>query len=279
LRRSVAMSRACFVILLLALLSPLGVRQAQAQGLEEKLNKALGNSSFKIRLRAAILVGKKKITSLGPKLQKTLYDEHDSVRAAAALSLGRIGAQDARSDLAKLLAHPKKLVHMSAEKALVYLDKARGRPTYLLDLAAPRLPKNTPASKGQRIARLLQAKLDRQTNLVMEAGESKALEGIKLADHLKARKLKGMSLRPKVLALGGKDVGGTTTLRFKISIMVVSLVKQRMEFAGSGEAEADVDTMDLDIDTQDDVERQLIEAAVEAALQQVLGYLARRTGP
>ena len=244
--------------------------------LAKKLERALKSSSFKVRLQAAILIGKEKITGAAGLLRGVLDDEHDVVRAAAALSLGKLGDQESRGRLATLLAHENKLVAKSAEKSLILLDRHRENPVYLVAIGRPKLPKGVARSRGTRLIRVFRSKLERVGGIVLSAGEEKALSDDDLSGHLKRRKLMGILLMPKVTNLTEKVGDGNTTVIGKISIMVATLVRKRMEFNSSGEASAWVEEAPISDEDRADLQNTVLKSAAEAAVQQVIQYLARR---
>ena len=270
--------RASIWILALALLC--SGRTALAQEPATELTEYLENPSYKIRLKAAITIGKQKIRSAGPALRKALNDENDTVKAAAALALGKIGDQLARKDLVGMLEKNSGLPFRAASKALGFLDRSGGaRPGFLVVIDDPLLPKGVPTSKGHRVARSLRRTLKAAGTVAFSEGEEKVLQGKKLAQHLKDRKLKGMIVRPKIARLSVKESAGSTTIICKVSVMLVALLNNRMEFAAAGDAEAEVGETGLDPDTIDDVQTQVLDASSKAAAEEVLGYLARRQGP
>ncbi|HUU01219.1 MAG TPA: HEAT repeat domain-containing protein [Myxococcota bacterium] len=250
--------------------------RADNQVFAKKLERALKSTSFKVRLQAAILIGKKKITGAASLLRGVLDDEHDVVRAAAALSLGKLGDEESRGRLAALLAHENKLVAKSAEKSLVLLDRNRESPVYLVVIGRPKLPAGVSRSCGTRLIRVFRSKLERVGGIVLSAGEEKALSDDDLSGHLKRRKLMGILLMPKVTNLTEKVGDGNTTVIGKISIMVATLVRKRMEFNSSGEATAWVEEAPISDEDRVDLQNTVLKSATEAAVQQVIQYLARR---
>ncbi|MBN2496432.1 MAG: HEAT repeat domain-containing protein [Deltaproteobacteria bacterium] len=274
--RAARRARAVSLLLLVCLLRA----AALAQPIEEKLERALSDPSFKVRLQAAIVIGKRKMTELAPLLRKALKDSHPTVQAAAALSLGRVGDQAARPDLAKLLGHENELVQKAAEKALVILDKQRPiRPRFLIAIDEVTLTEGIAASHGQKLTRTLQRKLEAQPSVQMAAGENRALGGDALQAHLKRRKLVGLTLRPRLLKLLATESGGTTSLSCKISVMTVTMGSNRMEFSGNGDADAEVDSLDLGPDEVEELQSRLLDASTNAAAEEVIAFLGRRQGP
>ncbi len=259
------------------LLLPAGLR---AQSRADRLSGYLEHESYKVRLKAAIQIGKSGISAGAPALRRALSDENTTVRAAAAYSLGQLGDAESRPALVALLDAPQSLVFKAASKALALIDRAGGgQPRYLVAVAEPTLPGGTRPFAASRLARVLAAKLEASSLTATAAGEQKRIAGDKLTRHLKLRGLAGVELRPKVLELAAVESTGATSFSCRISVMVVELVRQRMEFAGKGEAAADVGQTGLEPDTSDDILGQVLDASVEAAAEEVLGYLRRRRGP
>ncbi len=262
-----------FLLPALLLWAPPSAKAGSAGG---KLTRALKSSSFKVRLQAVILIGKKKITKAAPAVRRLLEDKHDAVRAAAALTLGKLGNQKSRPNLVRLIAHPNRLVGRSAEKALILLDRKLGDPVFLVAIGPARLPEGVALSRRQRLARIFQKQLRKTSGVVAEMGESQVLSGKKLAAHLKSRNLVGMLLQPKISILKEKVGGGTTTVEGKVDMMVVSLVTKRMEFSASGEADAWIEDAQISADDRIDLENTVLDASAQAAIEQALMYLVRR---
>lgn len=240
-----------------------------------KLVKALGSKSFKVRLQAAILIGKKKITRAAGALRRALGDEHDAVRAAAALSLGKLGDQQARPGVVRLLGEENSLLVRSAEKSLLLLDRARGEPAYLVALAKP-IAKGAPARLGARLDRLLRRQLARTGGLVLSAGEERVLSGRRLSEHLGRRRLTGMMLQPRIAEYSRREQEGNTVVEGKIDVLVYTLVRRRMEFSASGEANAWLEGTDLGADEVAELETAVLQSAATAAVEQVVEYLSSR---
>jgi hypothetical protein len=257
---------------LLFLLCMAASSAALAESNPEKLIQALEHPSFKVRLQAAILIGKQGFKSAIPHLRKALADPQDSVRAAAAVSLGHLGDQTARSDLTRMLSDSKKLIWRSAEKALALLDKTgRSAPRVLVAIDRALIPRGVASSRIQRVDRVIKRELGKLPFIVLDAGEHTSLKELRLAEHLKARNLSGVLLQPKIMRLDGRRSGAQTALKCKVSIMTLELVRKRMEFTGAGSAEADVPTEDLA-----EYEGQLLDAAVQAATEEVANFIRRR---
>jgi hypothetical protein len=255
----------------------LPARQTAAQGSVDRLEQGLSDPSFKVRLQAAIIIGKRKITRAAPALREALDDNHDAVRAAAAVSLGKLGDQEARIRVVRLLRHDNDLVVRAAEKSLVLLDKAKGSGAkYLVAIDKPKAPKKVNRSHLGRVVKAMQTKIEQNPKVIISAGEEKVLKGSRLNSHLKRRKLTGILVQPKLAKLQAKEKHGTTVVDGKVSVMVVTLVKKRMEFSAGGEADAWIEDTKIADSDREELESTVIQACAEAAAEQVYDYLLRR---
>jgi hypothetical protein len=101
-------------------------RGVQAASKVDELSRLLDDASYKVRLQAALLLGKLGDKAATQPLVKALDDRDRLVRAMAAQSLGRIGATDAAPALKKMLDRERDgFVRGQVEKALASLGPTR----------------------------------------------------------------------------------------------------------------------------------------------------------
>jgi len=94
-------------------------------GKVDELSRLLDDPSYKVRLQAALLLGKLGDKAATPPLLKALGDKDRLVRAMAAQSLGRLGDNEAAGPLKELLQREKDaFVRGQVEKALASLGPA-----------------------------------------------------------------------------------------------------------------------------------------------------------
>jgi hypothetical protein len=95
----------------------------------EKLSTALlSDPSFKVRTQAALLIGKLGDKAGVTSLVRALGDDHRTVRAMAAQSLGKLGGNEASMALKALLQREKEsFVRRQAEKALASVTASLAR--------------------------------------------------------------------------------------------------------------------------------------------------------
>src|SRR6266478_5967389 len=100
-------------------------RAARAAPRIEEVEEALGHDrSYKVRVDAALVLGRLRQTRSIPALIGALKDPNPAVRASAAGSLGHIGSPIAKDAVAKALVDPVPLVRRRAKEALLMLGGA-----------------------------------------------------------------------------------------------------------------------------------------------------------
>jgi hypothetical protein len=100
-------------------------REAKIEDVEESLAR---DSSFKVRVEAALILGRLHQVRSVPALVGALRDPEAGVRAAAAESLGAIGSPLPHDALVTALADPEPLVRRAARGALRRLGSDEGAP-------------------------------------------------------------------------------------------------------------------------------------------------------
>jgi len=244
---------------------------------QERIIHGLSDSSFKVRLEAVILVGKQKIARALPVLLDALKDPHAAVRAAAAVSLARLGNQEKRKNLVLLLADPNKMVVHSAERALILLDKDRGGPKIFL-VFDPQASASLKISSGMALWVIdkLREQVKASSAVVLSSGEEKVLSRDQLTLHLRRRKMLGFNIRAKISRLDQQPGLRSIRVRGEVNALVFTLTGSRVEFVATGAADAEIDTPRLTPTQQDEVEHTVFAAAAKASAGKTLEYLRQR---
>ncbi len=241
--------------------------------------RALADPNFKVRLEAVILIGNNKTADGIPSLRKMLAknDEHDSVRAAACVSLAKLHDEESRQQFGFLIAHNSQLIARSAEKALIMLDQARPKPPYyLLEIERPLLPKGVAVSHAQQVTTRLREFINRTGGLVPGAGEYEVLGPPDLAAHLSRRKLTGFLLKPELTELRTESDSGRTTFYASMSIAGFSLVEKEPEFAVGGQANSWMEGSNLMETQRQQMQREVIDRSADSAMVEVVKQLSDR---
>jgi HEAT repeats len=121
-------AQAAFVALLLSLVAA-SARAAQPQVKVEELEKALiEDANYKVRVQAALVLGRLGDHSAVPSLVKALSDGNKTVRAIAAQALGQLADHDAADPLRELLKREgDPFVRTQTEKALALVSGDAGQ--------------------------------------------------------------------------------------------------------------------------------------------------------
>ncbi len=101
-------------------------RQARVEDVEQSL---LHDPSYRVRVGAALVLGRLGKPRSVPALVRALGDTNPTVRGSAASSLGRIGDPAARDPLARAQQDPNPMVRRMAAKALAELPEPNRRAT------------------------------------------------------------------------------------------------------------------------------------------------------
>jgi hypothetical protein len=204
---------------LLAVFCLLWARPALAGKVEDLSRMLLEDSSYKVRLQAALLLGKIGDRAASGSLTKALGDENRVVRAMAAQSLGRLGAADAVPALKGLLQRERDaFVRTQVEKALAALgpahDGGKGKAKIYLTFGSftggARLPDPT-------LLDALRAALQRELNKLggvtfsLDSGEEKSFG--------KSGRL-GFLIDGNVTRLDDGLVGGAIEINCDVKVMV-----------------------------------------------------------
>jgi HEAT repeats len=122
-RAAVAATAALALILTVVGGRPPAQAAASAAKVEELCKAVLEDPNYKVRVQAALVLGRLGDTSAVPTLVKALDDSNKTVRAIAAQALGQIGDQGALEPLRELLKHEgDPFVRTQSEKALASLS-------------------------------------------------------------------------------------------------------------------------------------------------------------
>jgi HEAT repeats len=115
------------VLLILSLLTlAASVRPAHAGKVDDLSKILLEDSSYKVRVQAALVLGKLADRNAVPALARSLRDSNNTVRAVSAQALGRIGAPEAVKELNEVLKTEKDaFVRSQISKSLALLGTAK----------------------------------------------------------------------------------------------------------------------------------------------------------
>lgn len=125
-RRSVALLKTTLAVVALLTLGETAVRAAREVKIGDVEESLSRDSSFKVRVEAALILGRLHQVRSVPALVGALRDPEPGVRATAAESLGEIGSILPREALVSALADPEPAVRRAARTALRRLGADEG---------------------------------------------------------------------------------------------------------------------------------------------------------
>jgi hypothetical protein len=175
----------------------------------DDLSRALTTDpSYKVRVQAALVLGKLKDKRAIPALQVALKDENESVRGVAATSLGQIGDRNAAHALQDATRDPSAFVRAQAQKSL---DLFANTPT---NAPSPRAGaryyvaigfdvKGGNAQYGQVVKEALAKELQKLPTVTLSVGG-----GPPSAQLLAQKRLKGFVVDGSIQRLSASRAGG-----------------------------------------------------------------------
>src|SRR5579859_7499542 len=110
--------RALLLLLLLA------AKPAAADKVDDLARTLMTDDSYKVRVQAALVLGKLRDKRAVPTLIQALKDPNESVRGVAATSLGQIADKEAANALQEATNDPSEFVRNQARRALELLANA-----------------------------------------------------------------------------------------------------------------------------------------------------------
>lgn len=117
---------------LLGLLLFLLPRLAHADKIDKLTRALMQDPSYKVRVQAALVLGKLADRRAVPALIQALRDENESVRGVAAGALGRIGDRSAANALLEATHDSSQFVQIEAKRALAQVANATTQPQIAL---------------------------------------------------------------------------------------------------------------------------------------------------
>ena len=265
------------LVFALGLLSVFAEPVQAAGPLAKRLIKALGDSSSKVRLKAATRIGQKGLDEAIPRLRKMLNSDEEtaSVRAACLLALARLKDQDARGRMGYLVGHKNELIALAAEKGLLLLDKALpAEPVYLMELSPTQTPKGLAFGLGKRVDQAMAERIKSTNGVVAGAGEDSVLSDEDLVEHLSKRRLTGLLLKPEIMSLEEQNEPGRTTILAQVKLHSFSMPGKQAMHVGMGGADAWIgDERISDIERRD-LQQEVLGNAADSALLELLQALA-----
>ena len=229
--------------------------------------------SFKVRLQAAIGLGKLKAKRAVAPLTQMLRDRSDAMRGVAAAALGQIGDRTALSALRVALRKERKaFAKKQIRQAIEALRASAKKPRFFIGLG--KITNN--ANLGDRsIADALGRALTRHFSRlpgVVTRWRGSAHPSARL---LRRAGIRGFVLDAAVLQLSKQPRGGNVELSCAIRVSLATYPGNSMKAFYSGGAAMMVGRSELRADTESSLFSELVAGAAEGAKQQIVDSYLR----
>jgi len=235
-----------------------GVAFAQDSGQLKK--DVLTASDFRVRVTAALALGKRKDTSAIDALGKALKDDNAAVRAAAAAALGAIGDTSALSVLERAKSSEKDgNVRSSIDKAIGMLKSAK-KTRVIVSIAKIENKTNEP-KVSSLFTSTMKSEIARIPGIEVVTSEKDAV------DQAKQRNLPTIAVDGRLTSLSKSVAGADTAIAAKVELLIRKIPEQSLKATVKGDAKALMNSKALKNDA--DV-AALKEDAVKAAVQSAL---------
>ena len=239
--------------------------RAHADRIDDLATSLSSDSSYKVRVQAALVLGKSKDPRAVAALSKALRDENATVRGTAASALGAIGDPSAKDALQASASDADAFVRSQVAKALVILNGGggpkKGQKFYLAIGFAGAAPGNVLVREA--LARELQKLPD-----VALSGGGAELSGPAISQ----RNLQGFVVDGAVQRLSVSSTGGGVTIDCDLKAFVATYPGRSIKMMTTQGASLDVGASERESGKKD-----CIQAAAEAIRDDVSKYL--RTVP
>jgi hypothetical protein len=184
---------------------------ASADKIDDLTRALMQDASYKVRVQAALILGKLGDKRAVPALIQALKDENESVRGVAATSLGRLGDRSAANALLQATNDTSEFVRSQAKKAL---DLVAGA-TPSLALPPPRAGAKFYVTIGfsakggqQQYAELVRSALAKELQKLPEVTLSVGGGGEATQSQLNAKHLQGFIIDGNIQRLSAASAGG-----------------------------------------------------------------------
>ncbi len=249
-----------------------------AQDIQSAMGDIEGSADFRLRVSAALLLGRSKPAGARQKLERALSDAHPAVRLAAAAGLSALGDAAAIPSLERH-ARDEQMVGVKAKMqesithlragtpgagAAVVPVRAIGHAKYVLELGVMR---NTTGSQNDQfsgvMAQTAKKQLEQKGALVLDVTDT-ALKDEATKKHIPVYRLEGQLSR----LTQQQQPDGSLTVHARVEFSVVKVPQHTLQGTLSGAASTQGSGSALGNEsTMHNLREQVIGGAVESAMQ------------
>ncbi len=224
-------------------------------------------TDYRVRVAAALALGKSTSPGARPALEKALSDPHPAVRAAAAAALGALGNPASVTALKAALAGETTVsVKAQIESTIKRLSSAPASNVKAKFLVSLGKIENRSGVSGASIATALKATT--RTKIAQVPGVELLDEGADLAAVSKSRKLPAFTLDGSLTQLAKKEGNNAVSYSARVEYLIRKMPEQALKGTMSGAAQALADNKEIRGQTQlTQLQMDALAGAVESAMK------------
>jgi hypothetical protein len=227
-------------------------------------------TDFRLRVAAALSLGKSTSPGARPALEKALGDPNPAVRAAAAAGLGAIGDAGALVALKQALARETTPnVQAQFETTIKRLGAAKGskanlsKPRFLISLGHL---ENRSSITAPEVATALKAAT--RAKMAAVPGIEILTDGTDIAAASKSRNLPAFTVDGSLTELAKKQSAGGVSYSARVEYLIRKMPEQSLKGTMSGNAQAQADTKEIHGQTElAQLQVDAVGAAIDSALR------------
>lgn len=245
-------------VLLLGLVVSIATPLAAAQDVATLRKELATATDFRVRVAAALALGKKKDTGSIDVISKALSDESAAVRSAAATALGAIGDARAVPALERAKGSEKdEGVQKAIDRAIVAL---RGKTKVIVALG--KLENKTGNAKvSSHFQSVAKAELAKIPGVQVASSDSDA------AEKAKSMKLPTIALDGRLVQLQKEKAGSDVGFQARVEFVIRKIPEQSLKASVKGNAKALLDARAVKGDKElSQLQADAVTAAVQSAL-------------
>ena len=228
------------------------------------------STDFRVRVAAALALGKSKSPGARPSLEKALGDPNPAVRAAAAAGLGAIGDAGALVPLRLALTREStpnvKAQFETTIKRLSSGPATKANPSKPRFLIALGRLENRSGVTSAEVAKALNAAT--RAKMAVLPGIEVVTDGTDIAAASKSRNLPAFTVDGSLTELAKKQSPGGVSYSARVEYLIRKMPEQSLKGTMSGNAQAQADTKEIHGQTElAQLQVDAVGAAIDSALR------------
>jgi hypothetical protein len=228
------------------------------------------STDYRVRVAAALVLGKSTSPGARPSLEKALGDPNPAVRAAAAAGLGAIG--DAGALVPLRLALTRETTPNVTAQFETTIKRLSSTPASKANLSKPRFLialgrlENRSGVSSAEVGKALNAAT--RAKMAVLPGIEVVTDGTDIAAASKSRNLPAFTVDGSLVELAKKQSAGGVSYSARVEYLIRKMPEQSLKGTMSGNAQAQADTKEIHGQTElAQLQVDAVGAAIDSALR------------